>query len=287
MTGYGKGVCAEEGVELAAEVKSVNNRYLDLAIKSPRIFLAQEERIRAIAREHISRGHVDIFISYTDKREKEKSYYVDLSVARAYQQAAEQLKAALPGVADDTTLSFYLRLPDVVRTEEPSAADEVLEKLLERALHEAFSSLSAMREKEGERLKGDLLSRMQVIERLTEAIAARAPHVAEEYRKKLTERIEEYLAGKVDEARILTEAAVFADKCSIDEELTRLRSHIKAFREICALAQVGRKLDFLVQEFNRECNTICSKSSDKEITANALQMKNEIEKVREQIQNLE
>ena len=287
MTGYGKGVCAEKGVELTAEVKSVNNRYLDLAIKSPRIFLAQEERIRAIAREHISRGHVDIFISYTDKREKEKSYYVDLSVARAYQQAAEQLKAALPGVADDTTLSFYLRLPDVVRTEEPSAADEVLEKLLERALHEAFSSLSAMREKEGERLKGDLLSRMQVIERLTEAIAARAPHVAEEYRKKLTERIEEYLAGKVDEARILTEAAVFADKCSIDEELTRLRSHIKAFREICALAQVGRKLDFLVQEFNRECNTICSKSSDKEITANALQMKNEIEKVREQIQNLE
>ncbi len=287
MTGYGKGVCAEEGVELTAEVKSVNNRYLDLAIKSPRIFLAQEERIRAIAREHISRGHVDIFISYTDKREKEKSYYVDLSVARAYQQAAMQLKAALPGVADDTTLSFYLRLPDVVRTEESSAADEVLEKLLERALHEAFSSLSAMREKEGERLKGDLLSRMQVIERLTEAIAARAPHVAEEYRKKLTERIEEYLAGKVDEARILTEAAVFADKCSIDEELTRLRSHIKAFREICALAQVGRKLDFLVQEFNRECNTICSKSSDKEITANALQMKNEIEKVREQIQNLE
>lgn len=287
MTGYGKGVCAEEGVELTAEVKSVNNRYLDLAIKSPRIFLAQEERIRAIAREHISRGHVDIFINYTDKREKEKSYYVDLSVARAYQQAAMQLKAALPGVADDTTLSFYLRLPDVVRTEESSAADEVLEKLLERALHEAFSSLSHMREKEGERLKGDLLSRMQVIERLTEAIAARAPHVAEEYRKKLTERIEEYLAGKVDEARILTEAAVFADKCSIDEELTRLRSHIKAFREICALAQVGRKLDFLVQEFNRECNTICSKSSDKEITANALQMKNEIEKVREQIQNLE
>lgn len=287
MTGYGKGVCAEDGVELTAEVKSVNNRYLDLAIKSPRIFLAQEERIRAIAREHISRGHVDIFISYTDKREKEKFYYVDLSVARAYQQAAGQLKAALPGVADDTTLSFYLRLPDVVRTEETSAADEVLEQLLELALHEAFSSLSAMREKEGERLKADLLARMQTIERLTEAIAVRAPHVAEEYRKKLTERIEEYLAGKVDEARILTEAAVFADKCSIDEELTRLRSHIKAFREICALAQVGRKLDFLVQEFNRECNTICSKSSDKEITANALQMKNEIEKVREQIQNLE
>ena len=287
MTGYGKGVCAEEGVELTAEVKSVNNRYLDLAIKSPRIFLSQEERIRAIAREHISRGHVDIFISYTDKREKEKSYYVDLSVARAYKAAAEQLKAAFPDVVDDTTLSFYLRLPDVVRAEETSAADELLEHLLERSLHEAFASLSEMRKKEGERLKADLLSRMSVIETLTDTIAVRAPHVAEEYRKKLTERIEEYLAGKADEARILTEAAIFADKCSIDEELTRLRAHIKAFREICLLEQVGRKLDFLVQEFNRECNTICSKSSDKEITANALQMKNEIEKVREQIQNLE
>lgn len=287
MTGYGKGVCAEEGVELTAEVKSVNNRYLDLAIKSPRIFLAQEERIRAIAREHISRGHVDIFISYTDKREKEKSYYVDLSVARAYKAAAEQLKAAFPDVVDDTTLSFYLRLPDVVRAEETSAADELLEHLLERSLHEAFASLSEMRKKEGERLKADLLARMQTIERLTDTIAVRAPHIAEEYRKKLADRIQEFLAGKADEARILTEAAIFADKCSIDEELTRLRAHIKAFREICLLEQVGRKLDFLVQEFNRECNTICSKSSDKEITANALQMKNEIEKVREQIQNLE
>ena len=132
-----------------------------------------------------------------------------------------------------------------------------------------------------------LLLRMSVIETLTEAIAVRAPRVAEEYRKKLADRIQEFLAGKADEARILTEAAIFADKCSIDEELTRLRAHIKAFREICLLEQVGRKLDFLVQEFNRECNTICSKSSDQEITANALQMKNEIEKVREQIQNLE
>ena len=275
MTGYGKGVCAEEGVELTAEVKSVNNRYLDLAIKSPRIFLAQEERIRAIAREHISRGHVDIFISYTDKREKEKSYYVDLSVARAYHAAAGQIKAALPDV------------PDVVRAEETSAADELLEHLVERSLHEAFASLSEMRKKEGERLKADLLSRMSVIETLTETIAVRAPRVAEEYRKKLADRIQEFLAGKADEARILTEAAIFADKSSIDEELTRLRAHIKAFREICLLEQVGRKLDFLVQEFNRECNTICSKSSDQEITANALQMKNEIEKVREQIQNLE
>ena len=144
-----------------------------------------------------------------------------------------------------------------------------------------------MREKEGERLKADLLSRVDTIESLTNSIAERAPLVAKEYRERLTERIGEYLGGKVEETRILTEAAVFADKCNIDEELTRLGAHIKAFRDICKLDEVGRKLDFLIQEFNRECNTICSKSNDKEVTALALSMKNEIEKVREQIQNLE
>lgn len=287
MTGYGKGVCAQDGVELTAEVKSVNNRYLDLSIKSPRVFLSQEELIRSIAREYISRGHIDIYVSYTDKRERERTYMLDVSAARAYQKAAEQLKDALPGVTDDTTLSFYLRLPDVVRAEENVTSDELLVSLLQKALREAFSALSEMRKKEGMRLKADLLARIAVIEELTESIASYAPRVAQEYRKKLTDRIDEYLSGKVDEARILTEAAIFADKCSIDEELTRLRAHIKAFRENCEPEQVGRKLDFLVQEFNRECNTVCSKSCDKEITALALQMKNEIEKVREQIQNLE
>ena len=287
MTGYGKGVCAADGAELTAEVMSVNNRFLDLAVKSPRIFLSQEEHIRAVAREYISRGHVDIYISYTDKREKQLSYSVDLSVARAYQRAAAQLKEALPGVADDTSLTFYLRLPDVVRTQEESGGDELLVSLLDGALRQAFEGLSSMRRAEGERLKADLLARMETIEGLVAGIAQRAPRVAEEYRLRLTERIEEFLAGKTDEARILTEAAIYADKCSIDEELTRLTAHIKAFRDICASEQVGRKLDFLVQEFNRECNTVCSKSCDKEITALALQMKNEIEKIREQIQNLE
>ena len=287
MTGYGKGVCAADGAELTAEVKSVNNRFLDLAVKSPRIFLSQEEHIRAVAREYISRGHVDIYISYSDKREKQLSYSVDLSVARAYQRAAAQLKEALPGVADDTSLTFYLRLPDVVRTQEESGGDELLVSLLDGALRQAFEGLSSMRRAEGERLKADLLARMETIEGLVAGIAQRAPRVAEEYRLRLTERIEEFLAGKTDEARILTEAAIYADKCSIDEELTRLTAHIRAFRDICASEQVGRKLDFLVQEFNRECNTVCSKSCDKEITALALQMKNEIEKIREQIQNLE
>ena len=212
---------------------------------------------------------------------------VDLNVAHGYYASAEELRAAFPDLKDDASLSFYLRLPDVVRTDENAGADETLENALSEALESALRAHADMRFNEGERLKADLLSRMSVIEELTEKIAVRAPIVAEEYRKKLTERIQEYLAGKADETRILTEAAVFADKCNIDEELTRLRAHAKAFREICTLDQVGRKLDFLVQEFNRECNTICSKSNDKTVTSLALDMKNEIEKVREQIQNLE
>lgn len=287
MTGYGKGTYKADGVELTAEVKSVNNRFLDVAVKSPRIFLAQEEKIRAAVRRHISRGHVDVFVSYTDKREKQRAMAVDLNAARGYYAAAEALRAAFPDLKDDVSLSFYLRLPDVVRAEESGGADEVLERALETALEEALCSHAAMRRAEGERLKKDLLSRMKIIETLTAQIAARAPLVAAEYRKKLTERIQEYLAGKAEETRILTEAAVFADKCSIDEELTRLGAHAKAFYAICGEAQVGRKLDFLVQEFNRECNTVCSKSNDQAVTSLALEMKNEIEKVREQIQNLE
>lgn len=287
MTGYGKGEYRENGVEITVEIKSVNNRFLDIAVKCPRIFIAYEELVRSLVRESISRGHLDIFISYTDKREKSKSLYVDLAAARSYLDAAAELKAAFPAVEDDVTLSFLLRLPDVTRAEEVAGADETLVEALTCAVKRAAESLKEMRRMEGGRLKKDLLSRMARIAELRDGIAKRAPLVAEEYRKKLTERINEYLSGKTDESRILTEAAVFADKCNIDEELTRLSSHVDEFYQICESDTVGRKLDFLVQEFNRECNTICSKSNDAPLTALALEMKNEIEKVREQIQNLE
>lgn len=287
MTGYGKGQYREGGIELTVEVKSVNNRYLDLSVKCPRVFLAYEELIRSLVREKISRGHIDVFVSYTDRREREKTLALDLNVARSYAQAAEELKAAFPEIKDDTSLTFYLRLPDVIRPEENAGADEALVNALKTAVRAALEALSQMRRAEGERLKTDLLSRMGTIAALREKIAERAPCVAEEYRKKFTERMNEYLGGKVDETRILTEAAIFTDKCNIDEELTRLASHIGEFYKICGSDAVGRKLDFLVQEFNRECNTICSKSNDGGITAWALEMKNEIEKVREQIQNLE
>ena len=287
MTGYGKGEYRENGVELTVEVKSVNNRYLDLAVKCPRAFLAQEELVRSIVRKSVSRGHIDVFVSYTDTREKEKTLFLDKNLARSYIAAKEELKSLCPDLADDAGIAYFLRLPDVVRAKESGGADETLVNALCAALESALKALADMRFAEGERLKEDLLARMETIGRLREEISRRAPLVAEEYRKRLSERIAEYLGGKVEETRILTEAAVFADKCNIGEELTRLSSHIKEFYSICKSETVGRKLDFLVQEFNRECNTICSKSNDAKITAYALEMKNEIEKVREQIQNLE
>ena len=287
MTGYGKGEYRENGVELTVEVKSVNNRYLDLAVKCPRAFLAQEELVRSIVRKSVSRGHIDVLVSYTDTREKEKTLFLDKNLARSYIAAKEELKSLCPDLADDAGIAYFLRLPDVVRAKESGGADETLVNALCAALESALKALADMRFAEGERLKEDLLARVETIGRLREEISRRAPLVAEEYRKRLSERIAEYLGGKVEETRILTEAAVFADKCNIDEELTRLSSHIKEFYSICKSETVGRKLDFLVQEFNRECNTICSKSNDAKITAYALEMKNEIEKVREQIQNLE
>ncbi|MDE6274478.1 MAG: YicC family protein [Clostridiales bacterium] len=287
MTGYGKGEYREGGIELTVELKSVNNRFLDVAVKSPRIFNALEEEIRSRLRQKLSRGHVDVFISYADKREKAKSLYVDLNAARAYVEAAEKLKAEFPALVNDTTVSQLLRSPDVARTEEAQEEDTALQNALFIALDGAVAALKKMRLAEGERLKNDVLSRVDTIKTLRDSIAKRAPLVAEEYRKKLTDRMQEFLGGKVDETRILTEAAIFADKSNIDEELTRLSSHITEFHSICKCEEVGRRLDFLVQEFNRECNTVCSKSSDSLITADALKMKNEIEKIREQIQNLE
>ncbi len=287
MTGYGKGDHRKDGIELTVEVKSVNNRFLDLTIKSPRIFAAYEELIRSRVRESISRGHVDVFVSYTDKRERGKKFFVDLGVAKAYEAAAKTLKETLTDVKDDLALSFYLRLPDVVRQEDTEGEDEEMKNALVSALQLALDNLLKMRFAEGERLKADLLSRIETIKTLREEIASRAPFVAEEYRKKMTERIRELVGENADETRIVTEAAIFSDKCNIDEELTRLSSHIAEFYSIAEEKLIGRKLDFLIQEFNRECNTICSKSNDSEVTRSALAMKNEIEKIREQIQNIE
>ena len=288
MTGYGKGEYKEGGIELTVEIKTVNNRYLDVSVKSPKSFNCYEETVRSLVRGSLSRGHADVFIGFTDRRERALRLAVDENAARAYVEAARRVKALFPDIPDDFTLTALLRSGDVLRAEEEGGEDEQVGQALAAAVSAALEKLNAMRAVEGEKLAADMLARMDTIEGLVANIAARAPLVAEHYRTKLTERMREALADlPVDEARILSEAAVFADKCNIDEELTRLRSHISQFRSICREARVGRKLDFLVQEFNREANTICSKSNDIAVTNAALALKNEIEKIREQVQNVE
>ena len=288
MTGYGKGEYAEGGLELTCEIKTVNNRYLDVSIKAPRIFAAYEDVVRNTIRKKLTRGHADVFISFKDKREKETSLATDLALAHSYVAAAKALKEAFPDLTDDVTLSSVLRYPEVLKQEDSHSLDEELTNALDCALNIALDNLNAMRAVEGQKLKDDMLSRVATIEKLVEEITGRAPLIAAEYREKLTARVKEYLSeAQIDEGRLLTEVAVFTDKSNIDEELTRLRSHIEQFRSICEEGIVGRKLDFLVQEFNREANTTCSKSNDVTITRAGLALKNEIEKIREQVQNLE
>ena len=288
MTGYGRGEYKAEGIELTAEIKTVNNRYLDVSVKCPKIFLAYEEIIRSIVREKLTRGHADVFVSFTDKREKAKSLYLDEAAAKAYVNAAKQLKAMFPGVADDFSITSIMRQSDVLKQEENSGADEQLISALKSALNIALDNLNAMREREGGKLAEDMLSRVDKIETLVSSVEERAPLVAADYKKRLEEKVRTYLDGvNYEESRLLTEVAVFTDKSNIDEELTRLHSHIAQFRDICKEKLVGRKLDFLVQEFNRETNTVCSKSNDIKITKLGLELKNEIEKIREQVQNVE
>ena len=288
MTGYGKGTYEEGGVELTCEMKTVNNRSLDVTVKAPRLFAAYEEIIRGKVREKMTRGHVDLFISFKDKREKDTALTIDMAVASSFVSAAKQMKEAFPDLTDDITLSSVLRYPEVLKQDDVQALDETLINALYVALEEALTNLNAMRLVEGEKLQEDMLSRVATIETLVEKIEKRAPEIAKEHKDKIVARVKEYLDGaNIDEGRILTEVAVFADKSNIDEELTRLHSHIAQFREICKEGVVGRKLDFLVQEFNREANTTCSKSNDVDITKLGLALKNEIEKIREQVQNIE
>lgn len=288
MTGYGRGEYKEEGLELSVEIKTVNNRYLDVSVKCPRIFVAFEDVIRNIIREKITRGHADVYVNFSDKRGKERSLYLDESAASAYVAAAKKICELFPDALNDLSVTSILRFPDVIKTEDESSADEESLNALKSALNAALGNLNIMRRVEGDKLKEDMLSRMNTIEGLVSDIEKRAPMVAEGYRTKLQAKMKKILEGvEPDEGRLLTEVAAFTDKSNIDEELTRLRSHISQFREICKDDLVGRKLDFLVQEFNRETNTICSKSNDLEITRLGLALKNEIEKVREQVQNIE
>lgn len=286
MTGYGKAEYVKDDITLTVEMKSVNNRNLDFNCKSPRAFIAYEDGIRKTVQSYVGRGRVDMFINFTDTRERAVDLAVDLDLVKAYFECSKKI-AEKTGLNNDCTVSYLMKCPEVIS--DNSVVDlEGIEEIILSTVKVACENLNAMRKIEGEKLVKDMLSRMDTIGDLTKKISVRAPLVASEYKEKLTARIKEMLGEvKYDEARLLSEVAFFTDKANIDEEITRLNSHITQFREIVGVLGSGKKLDFLMQEFNRETNTICSKSNDIEVTSYALALKNEIEKVREQVQNLE
>ena len=286
MTGYGKAEYSENGLEIIVEMKSVNNRFLDFNGKYPRAFVSFEDAIRKTVQSKLARGRVDMFVTLNDNREREVSLSVDEALAKAYVKAAEKIFLET-GVENDLTASVLMRMPNVV-SEDAEKNEEDLKDLVLKLVSEACDNLNQMRKTEGEKLEAEILSHLSVIEKTVDKIKARAPEIKNEYREKLKARIEEFLEDvKYDETRLLNEVAFFADKSNIDEEIARLYSHISQFKKICEGELAGRKLDFLVQEFNREANTVCSKANDAELTSYALELKCEIEKIREQIQNLE
>ena len=277
-----------EGRELTIELKSVNNRFLDIGMKLPRQLSFLEDGLRKLLNDSLNRGHVDVFVNYRNLRSDAKTVRVDEALLQAYLASARESAKAL-ALDDDLTLSKALTLPDVTTILPADEDQQALTELGRTAMTMAIDGLRAMRFKEGERLKADLSARMDTMTGYAAAIERRAPAVAEEYRTKLTARIEELLGEtEVDRARLATEVAIFADRAAIDEEIVRLNTHLVHFKELLEADEpVGRKMDFLVQEMNRECNTIGSKANDAELTSIVLLSKAEIEKLREQIQNIE
>lgn len=289
MTGFGKAVVCDGDRELTVELKSVNHRFLDISTKMSRTFFAYEDMVRSVLSGYISRGHVDVFVNYRSISGSPEVVSPDLALAKSYVEAAKRLKDEFPELRDDFTLSVLMRSGDVLKTEQAEVEGEAVEKLFEEALNKAAENLNVMRENEGAKLRSDLLQKIDTVEMLLGKVKIDAPRVVEIYREKLRARVGAALENVVlDESKLANEVCFFADKTCIDEEITRLASHIAHAREILESdGAVGRKMDFLVQEFNRETNTICSKSNYVPLTNIALEMKNEIEKIREQVQNLE
>ena len=287
MTGYGRCQIDREGRTLTVEVKSVNHRFLDVSYRLARHLMFLDDAVRKGVAARLARGHVDVFVNYENHRDDAREVRVDTGLALAYKKAFAELTNVV-GCADTATVCDYARLPDVLTIQESAEDQDAVRELFCDALNGALDGLEAMRAQEGESMKRDILDKISRIEGIREAVAARAPMVVEEYRVKLKERIAALTDGEIDEARLLTEIAIFADRAAIDEELVRLLSHTAQIRKTVELAEpVGRKLDFLVQELNREVNTIGSKAMDAEIAQHVVQAKGEIEKLREQVQNIE
>lgn len=286
MTGYGRAMKEMDGRQLTIELKSVNHRFLDISFRMPRNLMFLEDDTRKLIGAKLARGHVDVFMTYRNMRSDARSVTVDKALFDAYASALNGLAGG--DIRDDRSLMSIARLPDVLVVSEAEEDQEALRALLRETMNEALDALLIMRAREGAEMKKDLAYRTDRIEEMTLEIEKRYPDTVKEYTARLRASIEELIGQSVDETRLLTEVAVMADRSAIAEETVRLHAHIAQLRECMEKPEpVGRRIDFLVQEFNREVNTISSKSQDVPITRLAVSMKAEIEKLREQLQNIE
>ena len=289
MTGYGRAKTENENREISVEIKSVNHRYLDLNIKVPRLYAYLEDMVKKTLQQSLVRGKVDVYVSIKEKEGSDIRISPNMPVIEGYLNAAKAISERFGLPMEDFGLVDVMKLPDAIAADKEEADVEVISAQVAEVLNAAVCEYNTMRETEGVRLCSDILYRGKLISEYVDFIEKRSPESVEEYREKIAVRMNEILDGsEIAQQKILSEAALFADKVSVTEELVRLRSHLKQLESMVnGKAAVGRKLDFLVQELNREANTTGSKANDYEIAKTVVELKAEIEKIREQIQNLE
>lgn len=288
MTGYGSAKGSVESQEITVELKSVNNRYLDCSVRLPRNFLFAEDTVKQAVSAGVSRGKVDVFVSAQASQDSGTVVSVNEELARGYRDAVARIAETL-GLESGLNAFSLARFPDVLTVERRELDKDKAAAALSEITAKAVEEFNAMREREGERLRRDMLGKLETIEGLVSVVEERSPQTVKEYRERLEARLRDILADRsLDEQRVITEAAIFADRTAVDEETVRLRSHIAQFRTMLEEGSpIGRKMDFLVQEFNRESNTIGSKCSDASLAKVVVDLKSEIEKIREQLQNVE
>ena len=288
MTGYGRKKAENDQREVTVEIKSVNHRYLDLNIKVPRIYSFEEDAVKRAVSSRVSRGQVDVFVSVFTKDGKAVKVTPNLELIREYVEALRQVRDTF-GLADDISTMGVAQMPDALSIDKEEPDNEAVQQQVLEVVGQALEEYDAMRRAEGARLCQDIVQRAGRIGQLVDHVEERSPQTVEDYRKRISARMQELLGDtEIAEQRILAEAALFADKVSVTEEIVRLRSHLAQLNTmLSADTAVGRKLDFLVQEMNREANTIGSKANDYELAQTVVEIKAEIEKIREQIQNIE
>ena len=288
MTGYGRAVRKTDTHEITVEIKAVNHRFFEFAAKVPRQYSFLEEKLKKLISSEVNRGKTEAYVSIVSVNGPEEKIAPNVEIIKSYIDALRSICAELY-LKDDLSLSQVFRIPDAFTVDKPEEDEEKLWDEVRLTAEEALSAFISMRTVEGEKLKNDILIKVGEIEKNVGFIEERSPEVTKEYFARLYNKLSELLEDKsIDEQRLLTEAAIFSDKTAVDEEIVRLKSHISQYREILEKSEpIGKRLDFLIQEFNREVNTIGSKCNDLEITKRVLDMKNCVEKIREQIQNIE